>query len=237
MRAVRSTGPPCCLEARWERRSTCGRPRCRRSRCATEWSASTIAGTVAPDAGGPVRDRRSRRRRARAARRSLSSGCPMPACRSRAWWPVAGRACPGANRAPHLHLQLGISAARAGLGGSRRGGDGGRQRRRRRRRRARALVHARLRPVAPEVLGWVGAMLRATPPQGYVGCCAAIEHLDLRGDLESIVAPTLAVGAAGDLAIPPEHSRRSLPPSRARLESFRTARISPRSSAPTRSQS
>ncbi len=59
----------------------------------------------------------------------------------------------------------------------------------------------------PQVLEWVGAMLRGTPAQGYAGCCAAIERLDLRRDLASIAAPTLAVGAAGDYAIPPEHSR------------------------------
>jgi 3-oxoadipate enol-lactonase len=59
----------------------------------------------------------------------------------------------------------------------------------------------------PEVLGWVGAMLRGTSPQGYAACCGAIERLDLRRDLAAITAPTLAVGAAADPAIPPEHSR------------------------------
>ncbi len=59
----------------------------------------------------------------------------------------------------------------------------------------------------PEVLEWVGAMLRNTPAEGYAACCEAIERLDLRDELADIAAPTLAIGAAEDPAIPPEHSR------------------------------
>ena len=59
----------------------------------------------------------------------------------------------------------------------------------------------------PEVLGWVAAMLRGTPAAGYAACCGVIERLDLRGELARITAPTLVVGAAGDHAIEPEHSR------------------------------
>ncbi len=58
----------------------------------------------------------------------------------------------------------------------------------------------------PDVVEWVGAMLRNSPPAGYAACCGAIERMDLRGDLGRIVAPTLVVGAAEDLAIAPEHS-------------------------------
>jgi len=59
----------------------------------------------------------------------------------------------------------------------------------------------------PDVIGWAGAMLRGTPAAGYAACCGVIERLDMRAGLARITAPTLAVGAAGDHAIPPEHSR------------------------------
>jgi 3-oxoadipate enol-lactonase len=87
----------------------------------------------------------------------------------------------------------------------------------------------------PEVLGWVGAMLRGTPAAGYGACCGVIERLDLRGELARITAPTLVVGAAGDHAIP-----RALAGDRggrgrsATRGAERRARTLRRSSAPTR---
>jgi len=59
----------------------------------------------------------------------------------------------------------------------------------------------------PEIVEWAGAMLRSSPAVGYAACCEAIEHLDLRSDLARITAPTLAVGAAEDHAVPPVHSQ------------------------------
>ena len=59
----------------------------------------------------------------------------------------------------------------------------------------------------PDVVAWLRAMLVGTSATGYAGCCGAIEHLDLRGDLPRIVAPTLAVAATGDFATPPDHAR------------------------------
>jgi len=59
----------------------------------------------------------------------------------------------------------------------------------------------------PQTLARARATLDATPPDGYAGCCAAIEHLDLRADLKRIAAPTLVISAAGDAALPPEHGR------------------------------
>jgi 3-oxoadipate enol-lactonase len=47
------------------------------------------------------------------------------------------------------------------------------------------------------------AMVAATPAEGYAGCCEAIAALDLRDDLSSIVAPTLAIAGADDPATPP----------------------------------
>jgi 3-oxoadipate enol-lactonase len=53
----------------------------------------------------------------------------------------------------------------------------------------------------------VAAMLLATDPEGYAGCCAAIRDMDLRDRLQSVQAPTLVVSAADDPAAPPEHGR------------------------------
>ena len=51
-------------------------------------------------------------------------------------------------------------------------------------------------------------MLLRTPAEGYAGCCAVVEHLDLRGQLASIAAPTLVVAGAEDPATPPSDLRR-----------------------------
>jgi 3-oxoadipate enol-lactonase len=58
-----------------------------------------------------------------------------------------------------------------------------------------------------DVIAWMGTMLRESPVEGYAASCEAIERMDLRDDLARITAPTLAIGAAEDQAIPPEHSR------------------------------
>lgn len=59
----------------------------------------------------------------------------------------------------------------------------------------------------PEAVASLRSMLVTTPPAGYVGCCRAIERMDLRPDLPRIEAPTLVVAGAQDLATPPEHAR------------------------------
>jgi 3-oxoadipate enol-lactonase len=59
----------------------------------------------------------------------------------------------------------------------------------------------------PEVISRMRAILVATPPEGYAGCCEAIADMDLTPDLPSIVAPTLVVSAEQDPSIPPEHGR------------------------------
>lgn len=51
------------------------------------------------------------------------------------------------------------------------------------------------------------AMIAATDPRGYCGCCEAIAAMDLRADLPRISAPTLVIGGCQDLALPPEHQR------------------------------
>jgi 3-oxoadipate enol-lactonase len=61
------------------------------------------------------------------------------------------------------------------------------------------------RDAHPEEVGRLRAMIAATPAEGYAGCCAAIEHMDLRGDLSRVRAPTLVISAEQDPATPPEH--------------------------------
>jgi 3-oxoadipate enol-lactonase len=61
------------------------------------------------------------------------------------------------------------------------------------------------RDAHPEDVSRLRAMVAATPAEGYAGCCGAIEHMDLRGDLGRIRAPTLVIAGAEDPATPPEH--------------------------------
>ncbi|MGB3481787.1 MAG: 3-oxoadipate enol-lactonase [Mycobacterium sp.] len=55
----------------------------------------------------------------------------------------------------------------------------------------------------PEKGGAYAAMIGATPAEGYAGCCEAIATLDLREELSTIAAPTLAIAGADDPATPP----------------------------------
>ena len=54
----------------------------------------------------------------------------------------------------------------------------------------------------PDVRSQVAAMLEATRPEGYAGCCAALAGADLRPALASIAAPTLVLAGAADPAVP-----------------------------------
>jgi 3-oxoadipate enol-lactonase len=49
-------------------------------------------------------------------------------------------------------------------------------------------------------------ILRATDPQGYVGCCAAIRDMDMRPFLRLIDTPTLVIGGTKDPSTPSDHS-------------------------------
>ena len=55
----------------------------------------------------------------------------------------------------------------------------------------------------PDARAYYEQMVASTPAEGYAGCCEAIAKLDLREELSSIAAPTLAIAGADDPATPP----------------------------------
>ena len=61
------------------------------------------------------------------------------------------------------------------------------------------------RAAEPERTQAAVAMIASTPAEGYAGCCEAIASMDLRPDLASISAPTLAIAGGDDPATPPPH--------------------------------
>ncbi|MDP9484233.1 MAG: 3-oxoadipate enol-lactonase [Actinomycetota bacterium] len=72
----------------------------------------------------------------------------------------------------------------------------------------------------PEVVEWASRMLRATPPEGYAGCCEAIRDADLTPRLGRITAPTLVIAGADDPAAPVEKAeaiRDDIPDARLRM--------------------
>jgi 3-oxoadipate enol-lactonase/4-carboxymuconolactone decarboxylase len=60
----------------------------------------------------------------------------------------------------------------------------------------------------PDVVARMTRMVRGVPPEGYASCCAAIERMDLRGELGAITARTLAIAGADDPSTPPPHLQR-----------------------------
>jgi len=56
---------------------------------------------------------------------------------------------------------------------------------------------------APDKIAWMREMFLKTPPEGYLGCCAAIRDMDLRPTHERIKAPTLVIVGLKDPATPP----------------------------------
>ncbi|WP_157218078.1 3-oxoadipate enol-lactonase [Flavisphingomonas formosensis] len=59
---------------------------------------------------------------------------------------------------------------------------------------------------APDAVAPVRAMLLATRPHGYAGCCAAIRDMDMRRYLPLIATPTLVIAGSHDPATPLDHS-------------------------------
>ena len=50
-------------------------------------------------------------------------------------------------------------------------------------------------------------MLDATPPDGYVACCAAIRDMDQRETVGGIGVPTLVIAGTHDVPTPPTDAR------------------------------
>ncbi len=55
----------------------------------------------------------------------------------------------------------------------------------------------------PMMVAALLAMLLATPPAGYVACCAAIRDMDQRSTVSRIRAPTVVIAGSADQATPP----------------------------------
>ena len=55
----------------------------------------------------------------------------------------------------------------------------------------------------PNVVAGYQRMLAASPPEGYIGCCAALRDADLREAVRGISAPTLVVAGQFDASTPP----------------------------------
>ena len=60
----------------------------------------------------------------------------------------------------------------------------------------------------PEVVERFRDMIAASPPDGYVACCGAIERMDLEPELARIRAATLVIAGSDDPATPPIHAER-----------------------------
>jgi len=56
----------------------------------------------------------------------------------------------------------------------------------------------------PETVHAFRTMVQNCPPDGYLGCCAALRDADLRDSVSSITAPTLLIASSADTATPPE---------------------------------
>jgi 3-oxoadipate enol-lactonase len=59
----------------------------------------------------------------------------------------------------------------------------------------------------PEVMDRVRAMLRSTPPKGYVGCCHAIPRINTTERLPEIRCPALVIVGEADKGTPVEMAR------------------------------
>jgi 3-oxoadipate enol-lactonase len=60
----------------------------------------------------------------------------------------------------------------------------------------------------PDVVRPIRDAVAATSDEGYAGCCAAIEHMDIEDDLDRIAAPTFVIAGADDPSTPLAHAAR-----------------------------
>lgn len=64
------------------------------------------------------------------------------------------------------------------------------------------------RAAHPDRVAWVMDMFRATPVEGYAGCCEALARYDVTDRLGRLSVPTRVVAGAQDPGTPPEVGRR-----------------------------
>jgi len=62
------------------------------------------------------------------------------------------------------------------------------------------------RAAHPEVMEWIGGMIRSTPVAGFIGCGRAIKALDLTAELPKIRLPVLVLPGEKDPGTPPAMS-------------------------------
>lgn len=56
---------------------------------------------------------------------------------------------------------------------------------------------------SPKLMARVAHWIRTTPPDGYIGCSAAIPTIDVTGRLGEITVPCMVIVGADDIAMPP----------------------------------
>ena len=56
----------------------------------------------------------------------------------------------------------------------------------------------------PETVRAFRTMVQNCPPDGYLGCCAALRDADLRDQVSAITRPTLLIASSADTATPVE---------------------------------
>jgi 3-oxoadipate enol-lactonase len=58
----------------------------------------------------------------------------------------------------------------------------------------------------PETVAWITSLIRATPPQGFIGCCQAIRGFDVTARLGAIDTPVLLLPGEKDPGTLPAYS-------------------------------
>ena len=62
------------------------------------------------------------------------------------------------------------------------------------------------RAAHPEVMEWIGGMIKNTPVQGFVGCGRAIQGLNITAELAAVKLPVLVLAGEKDPGLPPAMS-------------------------------
>jgi 3-oxoadipate enol-lactonase len=55
---------------------------------------------------------------------------------------------------------------------------------------------------APQTTAWIAELIRTTSPDGFIGCCRALQKLNLTERLKQIKVPTLLIPGENDQSFP-----------------------------------